>query len=248
MHIEFQVADRVHLLSHAHVNCYLIEDGSGLTLVDAGLPSMGPLLREAVETLGYEFSDIRAIVLTHGHFDHLGIARRLQEKWGTAVAVHPADARLAAHPYRYRPERNRLLYLLRHPGGWRPIGELAAAGALAVRGVASTVELELGVPLPVPGTPVALATPGHTDGHCVLWLPDRDTVLCGDALVTFDPYTGASGPQIVATAATSDSATALASLDAIADTGATTLLTGHGAPWRDGAIRAVERARAAGAH
>ncbi|MGN0123524.1 MAG: MBL fold metallo-hydrolase, partial [Rhodococcus sp. (in: high G+C Gram-positive bacteria)] len=59
-------------------------------------------------------------------------------------------------------------------------------------------------------------------------------------------YTGRHGPQIVSGAATADSATALASLAAIAGTGAKHVLVGHGEPWHDGAAAAVDRAVAAG--
>jgi glyoxylase-like metal-dependent hydrolase (beta-lactamase superfamily II) len=91
-------------------------------------------------------------------------------------------------------------------------------------------------------------TPGHTDGHIGLHLPDRDAVLTGDALVTLDPYTGRTGPQIVAAAATADPAQALASLDALAATGARIVLPGHGAPTRHGIVAAARSARAVGAH
>ncbi|MEQ7736094.1 MBL fold metallo-hydrolase, partial [Escherichia coli] len=89
-------------------------------------------------------------------------------------------------------------------------------------------------------------TPGHTDGHCILHLPDRNTVLSGDALVTLDPYTGKRGPQIVASAATKDTGQALASLEAVADTGAATVLSGHGEPWTQGAEAAVQQAKRLG--
>ena len=65
-------------------------------------------------------------------------------------------------------------------------------------------------------------------------------------MVTLDPYTGEAGPKIVAGAATADSARNLASLDALAETGASTVLVGHGEPWREGAESAVSRARAVG--
>jgi glyoxylase-like metal-dependent hydrolase (beta-lactamase superfamily II) len=65
--------------------------------------------------------------------------------------------------------------------------------------------------------------------------------------VTLDPYTGLVGPQIVAGAATADSATALRSLDALAATGARIVLPGHGEPTRMGIRAAAEAARAAGA-
>lgn len=248
MDIHFDVAEGVHCLSHAHVNCYLIEGSDGLTLVDAGLPSMWPLLVQAVGQLGRQLSDVRALLLTHGHFDHLGFAHRLKESSGVPVLVHPDDAALVASPYSYRPERNRFLYLLTHPGGWRPIAAMAAGGALTVHGVQSAEALQPHVPLQVPGSPVAVHTPGHTAGHCGFLLSERDVVLCGDSLVTFDPYTGRSGPQIVATAATSNAEQAMASLDALAETGVRTLLTGHGGPWRAGAANAVAIARHTGIH
>lgn len=72
-------------------------------------------------------------------------------------------------------------------------------------------------------------------------------MISGDALVMLDSYTAARGPRIVAGAATADSPRNLATLEALAETGATTVLTGHGPPWREGAERAVERARASGA-
>lgn len=248
MQIDFDVAHGVHCLSHAHVNCYLVEDDDALTLVDAGLPSMWPLLLDAVGRLGRQISDVRALLLTHGHFDHLGFANRLRQSSGVPVLVHPGDAALVASPYSYRPQRNRFLYLLSHPGGWAPIAAMAAAGALNVQGVEDTGPLQPDIQLDVPGSPVPVATPGHTAGHCGFILPGRDVALCGDALVTFDPYTGRSGPQIVATAATGDAEQAMASLDALADTGVRTLLTGHGDPWRTGAATAVEIARHTGIH
>lgn len=242
------VADGVHLLTRAHVNCYVIEDDDGVTLVDAGLPSMWPMVGELLAQRGRRPEEVRALVLTHGHFDHVGFARRAQREWGVPVLVHTGDERLAAHPYRYTPQRNRFLYPLAHPRSLPLIGGMALAGALTVQGVADTQTLRAGEPAPVPGRPVVIHTPGHTDGHCILHLPERDTVISADALVTLDPYTGRRGPQIVASAATKDTRQALASLEAIAATGARTVLPGHGAPWNQGAGSAVHRALEIGAH
>ncbi|MBF4573891.1 MBL fold metallo-hydrolase [Herbiconiux sp. VKM Ac-1786] len=158
------------------------------------------------------------------------------------------DRRLAAHPYRYRHERSRLLYPVAHPRCVPVIGAMTRAGALRVKGVPFTETVPESGTLDVPGRPQVVRTPGHTDGHIGLHLPERDALLTGDALVTLDPYTGLVGPQIVAGAATSDSSTALRSLDALAATGARIVLPGHGEPLRTGIRAAVEAARAAGAH
>lgn len=240
------VAPGIHRIAHAHVNCHLIEGEDGLVLVDAGLPGLWRELGLALRQLGHRPEDLRALVLTHAHFDHVGVARRLVERLGIPVLVHPLDAELAAHPYRYAHENPRALYPLRHPRALPVLARMLGAGAAWVKGVEHTGALTPGETVGVPGSPHVIATPGHTFGHVALHLPERGAVLSGDALVTLDPYTGRTGPRIIAGAATADSALALRSLEAIADTGAPTVLPGHGEVWTRGAREAVERARGEG--
>ena len=101
--------------------------------------------------------------------------------------------------------------------------------------------------LPRRARPMSSSPRATRSGHCALHFPDRNAVIAGDAVVMLDPYTAETGPKIVAGAATADSKRALESLDALADTGATTVLTGHGEAWRGGTVEAVARARRAGA-
>jgi glyoxylase-like metal-dependent hydrolase (beta-lactamase superfamily II) len=237
------VAPGVHLIEHAHVNCYLLEDETGLTLVDAGLPGVWNELGFAIRSLGRRPEDLKALVLTHAHFDHVGVARRLVRRLGLPVFAHRNERALAAHPYRYAHENPRAVYPLKHPRAVPILGSMLFGGALAVRGVQTTAELGADSTVPVPGRPRVVPSPGHTFGHCALHLPERGVLLAGDALVTLDPYTGATGPRIVAGAATADSELALRSLDALAETGAATVLTGHGRPWHDGVDSAVTLAR-----
>ncbi|HLS25829.1 MAG TPA: MBL fold metallo-hydrolase [Beutenbergiaceae bacterium] len=241
-----EVAPGVHLVTHAHVNCYLIEDDDGLTLVDAGLPGHWRPLGLAIRAIGRRPADLRGVVLTHAHFDHVGLARRLQERFALPIWAAPEDHRLAARPYQYIHENPRATYPIKHPRAVPIMAALAAAGALWVSGVHGLRALYTGDTLDLPGRPQVLATPGHTFGHVALHLPGRDAVISGDALVTLDPYTAKVGPRIVAGAATADSAQNLASLQVIADTRATTVLPGHGEPWTSGAQGAVDRALAAG--
>lgn len=187
-----EVADRVHRLAHAHVNCYLIDDDDGVTLVDAGLPSMWDLMTDTLARLGRGPADVRALVLTHGHFDHVGFARRVRTELGVPVLVHPADGHLAAHPYSYTPQRNRFLYPFTHPRSLPVLGRMAMAGALTIKGIEDTGELQVGTELDVPGRPVAMFAPGHTGGHCILHLPDRDTVISG---VRWSPWTRTPAPR-----------------------------------------------------
>jgi len=246
--IEFDVAPGVHRISQANVNCYVIEAEEGITLIDAGLPRMWDEVMEALKTRKRMPYEVQALVLTHGHFDHMGFALRAQRSLGVPVIIHHEDAWLAAHPYRYSSERNKLLYPLTHPRSFPLLGQMAALGALTVKGVHGVQLMPAGVALEIPGTPVPVHTPGHTDGHCILHLPDRRAVFTGDALVTLDPYTAQTGPQTVAGAATKDTAQAMNSLDAISLTEADYVLPGHGEVWSDGAESAVAEARKVGRH
>ena len=241
-----EVVPGVHRLEHAFTNCYLLVDGENWTLVDAAFPNTwSPLIRAAHE-LDLRMRDLQGIVLTHGHFDHVGVAARAVEELGVPVFVHAGDRTLAAHPYRYRREHSPFVYPLLYPRAFVPLISMVRAGALHVRGVEEVSELPGSGMLDLPGRPEVVFTPGHTFGHCGLLLREKETLLTGDALVTLDPYTGIAGAQIVAGAATAHSPLALRSLDAISATGARVLLPGHGEPWLDGAESAVAAARAVG--
>lgn len=240
------VAPGVHRLEHAYVNCYLVEASDGITLVDAAFPATWPFLQRALLALNRRPTEVKALVLTHAHFDHLGCARRIQEEWGVPVWAHAEEEFIARHPYRYAHERSRLLYPLRRPDVVPLLGTMAMAGALNVRGIRDLHFFEPGDVLEVPGRPRVIFSPGHTYGHSALHLEASDALLTGDALVTFDPYTKAVGPQIVSGAATADSTRALRSLDALEQTNATIVLPGHGATWNKGIASAVVAARAAG--
>jgi glyoxylase-like metal-dependent hydrolase (beta-lactamase superfamily II) len=241
------VAPGVHLVEDHYVNWYLLEDDAGVTVLDAGLATSWPRLETALTAIGRRLADVAAVVLTHAHFDHLGFAERARSQLGVAVHVHEDDVPLTQHPWRYDHERRRAPYFLtrvkafpihatylRQRAFWpAPLREVARFG-------------DGDGTLPVPGTPRIVPTPGHTIGHCALHLPDRDAVIAGDAIVTLDPYTARRGPRLVARAATVDSERNLRALGALAETGARTVLVGHGEPWHGGAEAAVARAREAG--
>lgn len=246
--IRTDIAPGIHYVEHARTNVYLVEDDDGVLLVDTGLPRSKGLLLEALSRIGRSVQDIRAVVLTHGHFDHVGTAQHLRSQYGVPVYCHPDDAHIAAHPYSYRHERSPFLYPLRYPRAIPGLLRMSAAGAVAVKGIRDTLPLTPEVASGLPGSPLLVPTPGHTEGHCGLHFPDRDSVISGDALVTRDPYTGRPGPQVVSKAATADMATALRSLEALRSTSARTVLPGHGFPWLAGAESAVAHAIEVGGH
>jgi glyoxylase-like metal-dependent hydrolase (beta-lactamase superfamily II) len=242
--LQTDVAPGVHRIEDAYTNWYLIEDGGRLTVVDAGVPTSWQALSGALDALGRSLSDLAAIVLTHGHFDHMGFAERARRDLGVPVWVHEDDVPLTRYPMGYAHERGRSRYLV-NPGALPIMAALLRHRAFWPSPVQRVSTYRDGT-LDVPGTPRVVPTPGHTYGHCALHLADRDVLIAGDAIVMLDPYTGRRGPRIVARAATAYSDRALESLDALAATGARTVLTGHGDPWEGGIEEACALARSAG--
>src|SRR3954471_8414638 len=246
MALEKNVVDRIHQVTDAFTNWFIVEDG-GLTVVDTGFPRSWSSLQDALRRLKRRPSDIHAVVLTHGHFDHMGFARRAQHELGVPVWAHEKEVPVVEHPWHYDHEQLRIKYALRYPRFLGIFAAMGAQGALFVKGTDKVETYGSQGELDVPGRPKIVFTPGHTHGHCSLHFPERGALIAGDAVVTLDPYTGHRGPQIVSGAATADSAQALESLSAVEATGAQTVLTGHGDPWREGAVAAAARAREAGA-
>ncbi len=243
--LDKDVAEGIHRVEDAYTNWYLVEDEDGLTVVDAGVPTSWGSLHEALGALGRSPRDIRALVLTHAHFDHIGFAERARSELGIPVLVHENDVPLTRHPRQYARERLRMRYFLTQVDAFPMVAALLRSRAFWPSPIRDVQRYHDGI-LPVPGSPRVVFTPGHTLGHCALHFPDRNAVIAGDAVVTLDPYTAQRGPKIVAGAATADSVRNLETLDALAETEAATVLTGHGPVWREGAEQAVARARAAG--
>jgi glyoxylase-like metal-dependent hydrolase (beta-lactamase superfamily II) len=240
------VADGIHRIEDAYTNWYLVDQDGRLTIVDTGVPRSWESLHSALDRLGHRPDAVEAVVLTHAHFDHVGFAEKARATLGVPVYVHDNDVPLTRHPWRYDHERPRSRYLATQVRAFPIVASLAANRAWFPPPVKEVTRYGDGT-LPVPGSPRAIFTPGHTHGHCALHFPERDAVIAGDAVVMLDPYTARNGPCIVAGAATVDSERNLRTLDALEATGARTVLTGHGEPWRDGAAAAVREARRAGA-
>ncbi|MEA2455923.1 MAG: hypothetical protein QOI45_2185 [Thermoleophilaceae bacterium] len=240
------VTDGVHRIEDAYTNWYLIEQDGALTVVDAGVPTSWRSFHSALAALGRTPADVAAVVLTHAHFDHLGFAERARAELDVPVYVHENDVPLTRLPRRYSFERRRSYYFTTQVRAFPVVASLLRNRAWWPAPVARVVRYTGGT-LPVPGSPEVVFSPGHTLGHRALHLRDRGVLLAGDAIVTFDPYTARRGPRLVARAATADTERNLATLDALVETGAQTVLTGHGEPWTKGIEAAVDEARRAGA-
>jgi glyoxylase-like metal-dependent hydrolase (beta-lactamase superfamily II) len=239
-----EVAPGVHRLGNAFVNCYLIEDGNRLTLVDAGLPGFRSQVDEYLRSRGRGVNDIAAVILTHAHGDHVGMAERIRLDAPAPVYVHAADEHMARTSKVHKRDGSLLPYL-RRPAVWKLLAMGVRNGAVKPTKIGELTTFTDG-DLDVPGRPRVIPTPGHSPGHVAFHLPDRGVLLAGDALCTYNPLTGIRGPQILPKAFAHDALQAIASLAALERIDAGVMLFGHGEPWTDGPSSAVAHAREVG--
>jgi glyoxylase-like metal-dependent hydrolase (beta-lactamase superfamily II) len=226
------------------VNWYVIEDGDRLTVLDAGFPGHWSQLPSLLASIGRSLADIDAVLLTHQHADHIGVAERVRTEAHAPVFVHEADAE-GVRKGAENPSTLGMLALLRRPFFARYLVQILRDGGLNISGVEELTTFTDGELLDVPGRPRVIHAPGHTAGECALHIQDRDVLFSGDSLVTLDTSNGKVGPVVFGKPFTADVPTARESLARLEATGAGTLLPGHGEPWNDGVVEAVRVARAA---
>jgi glyoxylase-like metal-dependent hydrolase (beta-lactamase superfamily II) len=238
------VAPGVHRLGNAYVNCYLIEDGNELTLVDGGLPGFRTQLDSYLRSRGRSVGDIAAVILTHGHSDHVGIVEGVRTDAPARVHVHERDAEMARTAKVHARDGSMLPYL-RYPAVYKFFATAARAGGTKTTKVQEVTTFTEG-DLDVPGRPRIVLTPGHSPGHVAFHLPEHGVLIAGDALCTYNVATGARGPQLLPKTFAADSLQMLASLEALERIDAQITLFGHGEPWTDSPAQAVARAREVG--
>jgi hydroxyacylglutathione hydrolase len=144
----------------AATNCYLVSAGDAGVIIDAPPDPQG--VAELVSRAGVKPV---ALLVTHGHLDHVGGAGDVVSTLGVAAYLHPDDGWLA--------------------------GDLAAQARLLLgpgdagdyRGAPEYLPLRDGQVLDLAGLRFrVIHTPGHTPGQCCLWLEEEGVLFSGDHL------------------------------------------------------------------
>jgi glyoxylase-like metal-dependent hydrolase (beta-lactamase superfamily II) len=238
----FQITEIVHLARGDAVNWLLVTDNTGVMLIDAGYPGDRDSVLASLRQLGYQAADVRAILLTHAHVDHLGSAIWFAKAHGTPVYCHPDEVGHAKREYLEQASPLHVALRIWRPRWARWAIHAVRNGGLIREGIPAAQPLTADVAAQLPGHPMAIPTPGHTGGHCSYLV---DGVLAsGDALITGHPLLRRSGPQLLPAMFSHHQDDCLRSLAALGLLETELLAPGHGGLWRGPIREAADQATA----
>ena len=169
-----EIVSGVYGIAMTYVNAFLIAGEDGLVLVDSGLPKRKDTILRAVAGIARQPADLKHILITHYHVDHMGSLADLKEASDAKSYVHPADSPIVRGDQpQPGPNPSSLAGKLLGPLLERLSPEPPAATV--------DVEIQHGEELPIAGGIKVVHTPGHTPGHLAFLLPAKKVLFVGDA-------------------------------------------------------------------
>lgn len=172
-----QVAEGVFSYTIQIVNIAMVRTSNDFVLIDTGMPESEEKIFEIVEEIFGENAKPEAIILTHGHFDHVGSIEKLLTQWDVPVYAHPLE----------------IPYLTGQKNYPDPDGTVEGGLVAKISPMFPNEGVHLGnhvKPLPDNGELPYLSewksihTPGHSDGHISLFREKDRTLIAGDAFIT----------------------------------------------------------------
>jgi len=165
-----EIVEGIHLVDKAsanmpHANVYIIVNGKEITVIDTGTPGNAQKTVEYIQKLGHQPSDVKTIILTHFHMDHMGSAKELKDLTNAKVAAHTEDADYISGK-KPSPKPKNILFR-------------------AVSSFSKPAPVQIDVTLKE-GDKIAnlsvIHTPGHTPGSIMLLDEERKVLFTGDTL------------------------------------------------------------------
>jgi len=207
--------------------CYVLR-ADGIIVVDAGVPNKGKNFARALEKVAIQPEQVRLIVLTHGHWDHVGSANQIKQLTGAKLALHEREV------------------------GWLEEGRTPLPPGITTWGRVFISIHKLFLPLiKIQSTKVDMAlrddglslndygipgrilhTPGHSSGSVSILLDTGDAFV-GDLAMNTIPLRLSPGLPILA----EDGDAVVTSWRMLLEQGATTIYPAHGKPFHADVIR-----------
>lgn len=169
-----RIIDGAYLVPIGQVNAVLLDAGPELVLIDAGFPGKARIVLNAIRELGRAPGDLRHLVLTHGHPDHIGSAAALVRETGATTYLHAADVALAeaGGPFRPMTPGRGLIQKIVFRTLWNP--------AQQTEPFRIDRQLVGGETLPLAGGLRVVHLPGHCAGQVALLWQGSRLLIAGD--------------------------------------------------------------------
>ncbi|MEM3648354.1 MAG: MBL fold metallo-hydrolase [Thermoproteota archaeon] len=162
----------VHLVEGVNANPYLLPSVDGkIVLVDTGMPGNAKKILGYLSTkMNRDPKDLKTILLTHCHPDHVGSALELKELTGAKIAIHMDDADYVAGRKKLPPIKG-------------PVSpEITRSPPPSLPPIQPDLLLD---DCQIIGGLKVIHTPGHTPGSIALYEQSRRILFTGDALLSF---------------------------------------------------------------
>lgn len=199
-------------------HCYIIQD-KGTIMIDGGAPKKLKEFAKAIEEISVKPEDIKLMIMTHGHWDHIGSAKEIKEFTGAKIAMHKQEKEWLEKGLKPLPPGVTL---------WGSIFKGIMAMFMPLVNIPTTdVDVVLGdegLALDVYGIPgKVIYTPGHSPGSVSVLLETGD-VFVGDMAMNKFPLRFGPGMPIFA----EDMVKLEKSWNLLLDAGAKTIYPAHG--------------------
>jgi len=149
----------------AHANVYLVINSKELTVIDTGTSGNAQKTVEYIQKLGHQPTDVKTIILTHCHMDHMGSVKELKDLTNAKVAVHMEDADYVSGKKPLPKPKNVL---------FRAVSSFVKPAPVQVDVILKEGDKIAGL--------TVIHTPGHTPGSIMLLDEERGVLFAGDTL------------------------------------------------------------------